>query len=92
LLLDEPTSGMTPVEKERIAEAIRRIRTEMGVTQLLIEHDMGFVSELCDRAVVLDFGAVIADGPPELVLADPRVVAAYLGAGFAEGQAAVGDV
>ncbi len=86
LLLDEPTSGMTPAEKDSVADAIRRIRMEMGVTQLLIEHDMGFVSELCDRAVVLDFGAVIADGPPGAVLTDPRVVGAYLGAGFAEGE------
>ncbi len=82
LLLDEPTSGMTPAERQLVADVIRRIRSEMGVTQLLIEHDMGFISDLCDRAIVLDFGALIAEGPPSKVLADPTVIGAYLGAGF----------
>jgi len=79
LLLDEPTSGMTPEEKDLVAQAIKRIGRELGVTQLLIEHDMGFVSGLCPRALVLDFGRMIADGTPAQVLAMPEVMAAYLG-------------
>jgi branched-chain amino acid transport system ATP-binding protein len=79
LLLDEPTSGMTPVEKRLVGEVMQRIRREMGVTQLIIEHDMGFVMGLCDRALVLDFGRIIADGTPEQVLSMPQVISAYLG-------------
>ena len=83
LLLDEPTSGMTPIEKTLVSDVIRRIRTEKGMTQLLIEHDMGFISNLCDRAVVLNMGAVIADAKPEDALSDPAVVSSYLGVEFA---------
>ncbi|MCO5164094.1 MAG: ABC transporter ATP-binding protein [Mesorhizobium sp.] len=83
LLLDEPTSGMTPGEKELVSDVIRRIRLERGVTQLLIEHDMAFISNLCSRAVVLNMGAVIADAKPEQALADPAVVSSYLGVEFA---------
>jgi len=82
LLLDEPTSGMTPVEKNLVGEVMQRIRRELGVTQLLIEHDMGFVMGLCDRALVLDFGRVIADGTPKQVLSMPQVISAYLGGGL----------
>ena len=88
LLLDEPTSGMTFTEKDLVSSTIRRIRAELGITQLLIEHDMGFISRLCDRALVLDFGALVADGPPAQVLADPVVVAAYLGGSLEEDEAA----
>jgi branched-chain amino acid transport system ATP-binding protein len=79
LLLDEPTSGMTPEEKDLVGQAILRIKRELGVTQLLIEHDMAFISHLCERALVLDFGRMIADGAPATVLAMPDVMAAYLG-------------
>jgi branched-chain amino acid transport system ATP-binding protein len=83
LLLDEPTSGMTLGEKDLVSEIIRRIRSEKGMTQLLIEHDMGFISNLCGRAVVLNTGRVIADAPPEQALSDPAVVSSYLGVEFA---------
>ena len=84
LLLDEPTSGMTPKEKELVSDVIRRIRSERGVTQLLIEHDMGFISSLCGRAIVLNMGSVIADARPERALSDPAVVSSYHGVEFAD--------
>ncbi len=83
LLLDEPTSGMTPGEKDLVSNVIRRIGKERGVTQLLIEHDMAFISNLCGRAVVLNMGSVIADATPEKALSDPAVVSSYLGVEFA---------
>jgi branched-chain amino acid transport system ATP-binding protein len=79
LLLDEPTSGMTREEKEHIANFIVRMRTELGMTQILIEHDARFVGDLCHRVVALDFGRVIALGEAEAVLRDPQVASAYLG-------------
>jgi branched-chain amino acid transport system ATP-binding protein len=81
LLLDEPTSGMTREEKEHIANFIVRMRTELGMTQILIEHDARFVGDLCHRIVALDFGKVIAMGPADEVLNDPTVATAYLGTG-----------
>jgi branched-chain amino acid transport system ATP-binding protein len=84
LLLDEPTSGMTPVEKDLVSDVISRIRSEKGMTQLLIEHDMGFISNLCGRAIVLNMGSVIADATPQLALSDPAVVSSYLGVEFAD--------
>jgi branched-chain amino acid transport system ATP-binding protein len=79
LLLDEPTSGMSREEKAQIAGYILRIKREMGITQVLIEHDVRIVSELCDRLIVLDSGRRIAEAAPLDVLADPAVIAAYLG-------------
>lgn len=79
LLLDEPTSGMTRQEKEHIANFIVRMRTELGMTQILIEHDARFVGDLSDRIVALDFGRVIAMGKAAEVLNDPAVISAYLG-------------
>jgi branched-chain amino acid transport system ATP-binding protein len=79
LLLDEPTSGMTREEKEHIANFIVRMRSELGMTQILIEHDARFVGDLCHRIVALDFGKVIAMGPADEVLNDPKVASAYLG-------------
>jgi branched-chain amino acid transport system ATP-binding protein len=79
LLLDEPTSGMSREEKEAVAHCIVRIQNELKITQILIEHDTRFVRDLCQRIVALDFGRLMAMGPPDEVLSHPDVVAAYLG-------------
>jgi branched-chain amino acid transport system ATP-binding protein len=79
LLLDEPAAGMNPQEKEELMVMVRKIRDEHGMTVLLIEHDMRFVMGLCERIVVLDHGEEIAQGPPEEIRNDPKVIAAYLG-------------
>jgi branched-chain amino acid transport system ATP-binding protein len=79
LLLDEPASGLRAAERARLAELLTELRTE-GITMLLVEHDVAFVTRLADRVTVLDLGRVIADGTPTEIRADERVVAAYLGA------------
>jgi branched-chain amino acid transport system ATP-binding protein len=79
LLLDEPAAGMNRPEGEALAALIRDIRREFGVTIVLIEHDMNFVMNLCDRVTVLDFGRVIASGEPEAVQRNEAVARAYLG-------------
>ena len=79
LLLDEPAAGMNPAEARGLVALIERIRTERGVTVLMIEHHMRVVMAISDRVTVLDRGAVLAEGTPAEVHADERVVAAYLG-------------
>jgi branched-chain amino acid transport system ATP-binding protein len=78
LLLDEPASGLRAGEKEALAALLGQLKEE-GLTMMLIEHDVGFVSRLADVVTVLDVGAVIAEGPPDRVTRDPAVIAAYLG-------------
>ena len=79
LCLDEPAAGMNPQETADLMNIVRHIRDKYDVTILLIEHDMKFVSGLCDEITVLNFGTVLAQGTPEVALNDPEVVKAYIG-------------
>ncbi len=84
LLLDEPVAGMSLEETEDIAAVILDIKEQLGVTQILVEHDMALVMGIADRVLVLDFGRVIAQGTPSVVQANPDVIKAYLGEEFGE--------
>src|SRR6266404_6158571 len=90
LLLDEPVAGMSLEETEEIASVILDIKEQLGVTQILVEHDMAVVMGIADRVLVLDFGRVIAQGSTTEVQANPDVIKAYLGEEF--GGKAPGDV
>ena len=82
LCLDEPASGLDVRESDELGRRLRRV-ADAGTSTLLIDHDMGLVLNVCDHVVVLEFGEVIAAGPPDVVRRDPRVVSAYLGSAAA---------
>jgi branched-chain amino acid transport system ATP-binding protein len=79
LLLDEPVAGMNLEETEDIARFVLDVKEELGVTQILVDHDMGVVLDIADRVIVLDFGRKIAEGTPDEIRKNPDVARAYLG-------------
>jgi branched-chain amino acid transport system ATP-binding protein len=89
LCLDEPAAGLDTLESEALGRHLREI-VDRGTTMLLVDHDMGLVLSISDYVVVLEFGEVIAQGTPEAVRADPKVISAYLGAAGAEVSAELG--
>jgi branched-chain amino acid transport system ATP-binding protein len=81
LLLDEPSAGMNLEEKEDLIFSIRDIRDDFGITILLVEHDMNLVMGISDRVLALNYGMVLAEGPPQMIQKHPEVLKAYLGEG-----------
>jgi ABC-type branched-subunit amino acid transport system ATPase component len=79
LLLDEPTSGMDDAESLEMVDRVREVAGAIGASVLVIDHDLGFISRICDEVIVLNEGTVLATGTPTEVRADPRVAVAYLG-------------
>ena len=81
LLLDEPAAGMNDAESEELVDLVRRIRDDFGCGVIVIEHDLRFIRRVCERVAVLHMGEILTVGTPDAVLADPRVIDVYIGAG-----------
>jgi len=92
LLLDEVMAGLNPRERQAAVELVRRVRSELGVTVLMVEHVMEVVMPLSDRVIVLDFGVKIAEGRPQEVINNPEVIKAYLGERYAARFGRLGGV
>jgi ABC-type branched-subunit amino acid transport system ATPase component len=88
VILDEPVAGVNPTMVRHIEQVIRQLNAE-GVTLVIVEHNVDFIMNLCNRVVVLESGHKIADGPPSLIRSDPQVLAAYLGQARARALEAV---